>query len=176
MNPLNPYSVFTLLTGLAFAIICIVLILNENKKLSTYVKLADERERQLKEVINDAELIIEELNKLSGYIMAEMEKKKNELQDAKQCIEADIARLNQETRELLNSLSGVRKDKPFSMHLKKGKRQDERAFEEELFPSGGKYSEVLRLSREGMDTGEIARKLRMGKGEVQLVLKSANRV
>jgi F0F1-type ATP synthase membrane subunit b/b' len=173
MNPLNPYSVLILLTGLALATFCVVLIIYDNKKLLSYIKLTEEREQQLKEVISDAELIIEELNKFSDYIMNEMEKKKNEYQDTMQCIETDIGKLNQKTGELLNSLNSIQKDTAL---LKEEKSKDkQRGLQDEPLSLNSKYSEVLRLSREGVEAAEIARRLCMGKGEVQLVLKSSNR-
>lgn len=175
MNPLNPYSVFILLTGLSLAIFCIVIIIHDNKKLLSHIKFAEEREQQLKEVISDAELVIEELNKISDYIVNEMEKKKKEYQDTMQCIESDINKLNEKRTELLNSLSEIRKDRAFSKNPKRKKSKDKPDLVDlkvEPFSLNSKYSEVLRLSREGMEVTEIARRLSMGKGEVQLVLKS----
>jgi DNA-binding NarL/FixJ family response regulator len=36
--------------------------------------------------------------------------------------------------------------------------------------TGQKYTDVLKLSKEGMDESEIARNLKIGKGEVRLIL------
>lgn len=41
---------------------------------------------------------------------------------------------------------------------------------EKVIPFNNKYSEVLRLTEEGLQETEIARKLDMGKGEVELIL------
>ena len=165
---MNPYNVLILLIGWSLVIFCTILIIYDNKKLLSYIKLADERERQLKEVVHDAELMMEELNKFSDYIMNEVEKKKNEYQNIIQYAEAEIGKLNQKTGELLNSLNSIHKNTSFSKEEKSG---DNLILEEKSVPLNSKYSEVLRLSGEGMEETEIARRLCMGKGEVQLILK-----
>ncbi|NSW89856.1 MAG: hypothetical protein HPY74_04080 [Firmicutes bacterium] len=165
---MNPYYTAMLLIGILLVIFCTVLIIYDNKKLLSYIKLADEREQQLREIVSDAELMIEELNSFSDYIVNEVEKKNVEFKNNIQHLEAEINNLNHKTEELFEILNNINNNQSLLKDEEKDKTEiDSR---QSFISLNSKYSEVIRLSKEGMEETEIARKLNMGKGEVQLIL------
>lgn len=182
-----------------FSLICIFL---DKKKIFNFTKNYEEKKQQLIEIINDAEQMIDEMNKFSDYIVNLMDLKNNELnknlqfaeekmkslsekaeiilkrtedmaisEKQTECVMANIESAPYETTEVKDtvpvrypaaavngSVAGCE-----NTFITIGKR-------EKVIPINNKYSEVLSLSQEGMQSLEIAKRLNMGKGEVELIV------
>ena len=68
-----------LLSGVAIICVAIFLIMKDNKKNRELVRIAETEKDELKSIIDDAELMVDELNNFSDYIITEIEKKNSEV-------------------------------------------------------------------------------------------------
>lgn len=149
-------------------IMCIALIIYDRKKFLGLIKLAGQKEHQLKDIISDAELMIDELNNLSDYIINQIEKRNLEFKESIESYRSEINNVNQKKEELLEILNNVCSSSEAT--------KDEVMSKNETYNGGkfsmlnNKYREVVRLFNEGVEETEIARQLNIGKGEVQLIL------
>jgi len=182
-----------------FSLICIFL---DKKKIFDFTKNYEEKKQQLIEIINDAEQMIDEMNKFSDYIVNRMDLKNDELNKNIQFAEEKLNALSNRVRMIYNKtketaigenevecgltdMGAVSSEKPEVMNtvtisypaaaVNGSTAGFENTFiplrkREKVIPINNKYSEVSRLSQEGMQSLEIARRLNIGKGEVELIL------
>lgn len=181
-----------------FSLICIFL---DKKKIFDFTKNYEEKKQQLIEIINDAEQMIDEMNKFSDYIVNRMDLKNDELNKNIQFAEEKLNALSNMARMIYNKtketaigenevecgltdMEAVSSEKPEVMNtvtisypaaVNGSTAGFENTFiplrkREKVIPINNKYSEVSRLSQEGMQSLEIARRLNIGKGEVELIL------
>ncbi len=173
--------------GVILMLVAMAWVLLDGKRSKNYAGQLEEKSRALEEIIADAEQMIIELNKFSDYVAEqvsqksdEFEKKLNEFEkklssfkelpseskkeqipsvsETVQCTSTDG--ISEEIRErIFPSTSQETADS--MMQLKK---------EEKVVPLGNKYREVLALSQKGYTQTDIAKKLKMGKGEIQLII------
>lgn len=68
-----------LFTGISLAIIIPVLILAEKTKRDRFLKILDEKQIEVSRTIDDAEDMLQELNKFSEYIVELIDTKKEEV-------------------------------------------------------------------------------------------------
>lgn len=194
-----------------FSLICIFL---DKKKVFSFIKSYDDKKQELVEIINDAEQMIDELNRFSDYIVNQMDLKNEELSKNLKFAEEKVNILRErvgaicnepkeiaigeneeeysasvmEAPAILNTrVQDVLVDIPTAVAVNGGKIDTVGVAEaycksdhefavapfkkrEKVVPINIKYSEVSRLSQEGMQSLEIAKRLNMGKGEVELIL------
>lgn len=219
---MNGFYISMIFLGILLVIISLLFVLLDKKKGFNFIKSFDEKKRELTEIINDAEQMIEELNRFSDYVVNQMDLKNEELNKNLKAAEDKVHMISerissfkngaefiqQETVEKQNNLlqpaartipiaesseteisdikiTGIYNQADFAVnggtlstaetavaaytkvdaHLLTSNRRREK-----IVPFNNKYSEVLRLSKEGMQNLEIARNLNMGKGEVELII------
>ena len=68
-----------LVTGIGVVCLTIVFITKENRASKELVKATDNRKDELLSIIDDAELMVDELNNFSDYIIGQIEKKNSEI-------------------------------------------------------------------------------------------------
>jgi DNA-binding NarL/FixJ family response regulator len=161
----NPFYVVILIIGILLTLVCISLIFYYRKRFLAIIKLANKKEQQLTNIISNADLMIDELNKFSDLIINEIEKKNLDFKNVTESYQNEIKNINRKVeslKELLNDISE-------SLEMQKNKIINNEDKSKSI-PLNSKYSEVIRLFNEGVDETEIARQLNMGKGEVQLIL------
>jgi len=163
------------LAGCGIVLFAIILLLAEKKRIHDYRQDAAEMENSLIEVIEDAEVLIKEMNKFSDYAVSRLEERNSLL--TKLLEEAD------RRIETLRSLSGAESEtlsekfEETSPQESKDEAYTESSLRSRLFskkkviPLDDKRHEIVKLSRSGMDSGEIARLLNMGRGEIELIAK-----
>lgn len=175
---MNQFSVTLILIGLILLAILLILAIFFIKKAFIFSKHYEEKKNKLVEIINDAELMIEELNKFSDYVVTQMDFKNEELSINLKKAHEEIEGLAQKTQNVVNLASEANKMRKNEMSedMKRGiiGQNTEMAVNESsinnVIPINSKYSEVLRLSKSGISEVEIAKRLNIGKGEIQLIL------
>ncbi len=187
---MSGFYVSLIFIGILLSIISLVLILIDKKNIFVFRKTFDDKKQELVEIINDAEQMIDELNRFSDYIVSQIDVKNEELNASIKAAEQRIRSFEEkagavvaavETAEVkiegimpqaaVNSTGAaaaayIRNDivNSTTSSSTSGKKK------EKVIPFSNRYSEVLRLSSEGMEDTEIAKSLKMGKGEVELII------
>ena len=216
---MNQFYVSFIFIGIALVVFSLTLILLDKKKAFNFLKNFDEKKQELIDIINDAEQMIEELNKFSDYIVTQMDFKNEELSNNLKKADEQLENLAQKAQELCNAelpqvmenvnkvtvlkeennikketgffINGSHKDaiskykesliKINNILLEKSELENiDQVYEqiqkspvnntEKLLPMNLRHHEVVRLYKSGLSEIEIAKKLGMGKGEVQLIL------
>jgi len=94
--------------GIVLVLVSLVLILIDRKNVFVFKNSADEKKKELIEIISDAEQMIEELNRFSGYIVDQMDLKNDELNrnimEAEQKINALIDKVRRTSEGQAKSL------------------------------------------------------------------------
>jgi GTPase involved in cell partitioning and DNA repair len=166
------------------------------KKLSRQCKTVDQKKQELQEIVQDAEHMIEELNKFSDYIVNQIDLKNEELWLYLNRIDEKIKQFDlglaqstsnrgeEEGTGRAKGISGKSTDTALmdsDLILERleaanetinrnGINQKEIERNDKVIPLNSKYRDVVELSHKGMSDTEIAKTLRMGKGEIRLVL------
>jgi DNA-binding NarL/FixJ family response regulator len=207
---MNGFYVTFIFLGILLVIVSLICIFLDKKKVFNFTKTFDEKKQELAEIIADAELMIDELNNYSDYIVNQMDLKNEELsrnleeatqkiEDLKkkaQTINQNISKNSEVVNDVVEEVSAtaatlskqristVKNNAAFAAAVNSAdavtaayaKISDSRIHSkavgknEKVIPLSKKYSEVLRYSREGMKSYDIARELNMGKGEVELII------
>ena len=215
---MNGFYVSLVFLGAILVIFSLACVFLDKKKVFNFIKSFDDKKQELIDILNDAEQMIEELNKFSDYIVNQMDLKNEELSknlklsqdkvnvlsEKARSISSQAGTINQ--KEVTECTEAVLKASAIPAASEKAYSAEEPAIEvpaavavnggvldefrlsatnfkfdsasvtasskkvEKVVPINNKYSEVIRLSQEGMQSLEIAKRLYIGKGEVELIL------
>lgn len=186
--------------GIVLILVSLVWIAFDKKKTFDDEKRMDDKREELTKIISDADLMVEELNKFSDYIVSLVDQKNLEALDA-------IKNLEEKVKSIAEEKSVVLKGRAFEaervasgsqfvlsaqsassfingtcdliidniMHeetssVKSSRSKPQGKIKEKVIPINSKHKEVITLAQKGLDETEIAKKLSMGKGEIQLIL------
>lgn len=192
MSPLDIILLILLIVSLTFQA-GYFLMMKRNRDILKLLNNYENVKAELQDIINDAEQMVYELNELSDYIVRQMDLKNTELQtNIKNAEEQlnDIAKRANSIRlkikkQEYDSLSNEdHEDDNLSVdNIEKTNHEQQHEEDAAQNPNYGtaqnkkfdigqnqKYSDVLKLMKEGMDESEIARRLKIGKGEIRLIL------
>lgn len=168
-----------ILIGSSVVVFALFLLLAEKRRLYDYRQDAREKKDDLIKVIEDAELLIDEMNKFSDFVVSNLEQKHIALTETIHEADLRIETLNgavdslpvAETDPDKNTVRSIRENPVMidqdiaysidSQLLKKGK----------VVPFDVKRREIIKLSKSGLNSTQIARLLNMGKGEIELIAK-----
>lgn len=195
---MNQFYVSIIFIGITLIVISLIWIICDRKKSYDYAKKLDEKKEELVNIIADAEQMIEELNKFSDYIVTRMELKNEELCKNLNLIDERLKQIDRMTHndheakelsgeKIIYANSGDISDKhdeskfncssdliieklnlyKDAEHSQDGTRAK---IKEKVVPLSSRHKEVLQLADKGLSETEIAKKLSMGKGEIQLIL------
>jgi hypothetical protein len=212
---MSGFYVSLIFIGIMLAIISLILILIDKKNVFVFRKTFDDKKQELVEIINDAEQMIDELNRFSDYIVSQIDVKNEELNANIKAAEQKIRAIEEKTGAIAvgrkaagaktkstgaidavqvteNSLQAEALEVNASIaagfelpavelnipvtavaaygRSEAGTQQIQNKRKDKVIPLNNRYSEVLRLSKEGMEDLEIAKSLNMGKGEVELII------
>ena len=193
---LNGFYVSLIFLGMLFVIFSLVCLFLDKIKVFEFSRSFESKKQELAEIINDAEQMIEELNKFSDYIVSRMDLKSeqlnknlkdaeiriNELSDRVAAIgrsadaSIDAAAINRGGRPAHAAARVMSPQLPIQKVISNyeiavsAANARETGQNDKVIPFRSKYSEVLRLSREGMENLDIAKSLNIGKGEVELIV------
>lgn len=217
---MNQFYVSLIFFGIILIVFSLIWVVLDKKKVFSFVKNFDQKKQELVEIINDAEQMIEELNKFSDYIVTQMDLKNEELRMHLKQANDEIKNLSQRAQSICGFVNEIKVEakaqaqaetiiemKPVASAvavnggiMEAGVRPQEPLFKynsnfiienmdfedtsykttpvqkalikktEKVIPINNKYREVLRLSESGFCDVEIAKKLNMGIGEIELIL------
>lgn len=223
---MSGFYVSMIFFGILLVLFSLACIFIDKKKIFSFNRNFDDRKQELIEIINDAEQMIEELNKFSDYIVNQMDLKNEQLCRNLKAAEDKVNNLSERAKAAAGVAAAV--DEPVEVRQIEEAAAEKRAlimepvieavgmavnsgvFEtvsaqripgpdidrvnyspmhpgpdvdranypfahpvkksEKVIPINNRYSEVIRLSQEGLNGLEIAKRLNLGKGEVELIL------
>lgn len=164
-----------IIIGSIIVAVSMVWMIIEKKNGSDYRLELDERKYELRQLIDEAEQLMNELNNFSGYIVTQLEKKQRDVEETIKSADERLDHFPQiidtsdsgdpgkekiQNEKVLNQNETVKRNKPAeSTSARKGK----------VIPFDIKKHEAIKLCKEGMENSEIARLLNMGKGEIELI-------
>jgi len=176
---LNALSVFLVI----FSLIFLLLFRRWGKREFARI---EKKKKELEEILNTADQMIDELNRFSDYVITNLEEKsltvekmvfslENKINHNKEYLE-NIKPLEIETKE--QNIENVKTIIPFQSrasaavntkwHVNKNIPNENRNIK--LKANSSKTAQILQLAEEGLNETEIAKKLNVGRGEIQLVL------
>lgn len=165
--------------GVVIMLASLIWIAVDKKNVLDTEARMDEKKTELIRLVNDAEMMIEELNKFSDYVVTQIEEKSNEInlnfteaQNLLEVIKKEKANLNMLSQEKIPEVAveaPVAKKRRSSAGKKETAKKDIPS-NDKVVSINSKQDEVLMLAHNGLDETEIARKLNIGKGEIQLIL------
>ena len=182
-------------TGIMLILISLGMIAYDRKKAFDYSTKLENKKDELEVVISDADQIITEMNKFSDYIVTQMEIKNEEMHKNLKLFDEKLLHINTTISEssfegvivqqgVVNS-SNFERNNDFNHSTSNHKKNEEvqsnnlvgttvhkihSKVKEKVVPINNKYHQIQQLSQKGLSETEIAKKLNMGKGEVQLFL------
>lgn len=155
-------------------IIHFFLILHNNKRfLKKHIELIEEKSRELEEAIDNADMMLNELNNISDYVVSRTEESQKLFMDAAENLKQKII----QCQELLDSIHkdyAENSEKPVADS--KGNENNKQA-NNNIYMSLSKNHDMnssdsiaQKMYQEGMSVREIARELNRGQGEIELLL------
>lgn len=166
-----------ILIGSGLVVFALILMLSEKRRMHDWRDDVKQKKEDLIKVIEDAETLIEEMNRFSDYVVSSLEQSHTALQRTIQEADLRIDLLNGKTLEIsdiahtiaetdhLEEPADARENHEDSISLpnpeifRKGK----------VIPFDVKRREIIKLSRSGLDSTQIAKLLNIGKGEIELI-------
>lgn len=208
---MSGFYVSLIFVGILLVLISIILILIDKKNVFIFRKTFDDKKQELVEIINDAEQMIDELNRFSDYIVSQIDAKNEELNVSIKGAEKKISALKNKATAISKTINAtsrkaikddsddtvIETKNSMAGEATKAQRQSDtgsvlpqnsvaaveaysrsetmpsktiKSRRDKVIPFNSKHSEVLRLSKQGMEGTEIAKSLNMGKGEVELII------
>lgn len=160
--------------GILLVLISLVLIAYDKKKYLEDEKRIDDKKEELLKIISDADLMIEELNRISDYVVSEVEKKSKEVENAIESMNEKVKNVSKENNALINdnALETGRFSKGVgcAFNAEPSIVKSYKKINDKVIAVNSKHKEVIALAQRGFNETEIAKKLSMGKGEIQLIL------
>ncbi|TYQ13189.1 UNVERIFIED_CONTAM: hypothetical protein Cloal_4247 [Acetivibrio alkalicellulosi] len=172
------FYVSIMFIGILLILTSLILIAFEKKKELDGEKILDDKKKTLASIIIEAEQMIEELNRISDYIVSQFEQKKQEVVEA-------IENADKKVKFLKDDINCIEKNQPKDLKTNAYVSQSMEykdvssktilknklpPADKKVIPLNNKHKEVIDLSTKGLNETQIAKKLSMGKGEIQLIL------
>ncbi|HOQ00952.1 MAG TPA: hypothetical protein PK604_09070 [Acetivibrio clariflavus] len=184
--------------GIVLIIVSIVWIMYDKKEAYDLELRMDEKKAELLEILTDAEEMIEELNKFSDYVITRVEEKNSEMDlkfvEAEKLLKTIKTEMDAISNfykkeagnsnsfepnsmildtELIDEYNSANINNNESFAASNKETEDDKSLsksEEKVVTLNSKHKEVLMLAKKGLNETEIAKKLNIGKGEIQLIL------
>ncbi len=179
--------------GILLIVVSFIWIVFDRKNAFDSELRMDEKKAELIRIIRDAEMMVEELNKFSDYVVTQIGEKNAEMntrfKEAEKLIETmkvetasfhnvqnDYSNYSIDTNPNFSEINSVKKkdaenEKPDEHAINSSKNvKGVSKVKEKIISINNKHNEVITLANKGLNETEIARKLSMGKGEIQLIL------
>jgi hypothetical protein len=183
------YYVTIIISGSVIVILFVLWLMYFRSIYNMYSKNIDDKKKELENIIGDAQDMIDELNRFSDYIVKNIDAKNQELLESIRLYDEKINTVNEkhikENRHYLEesdifeaSEIDIENDMIKSLDLKSdgidknisNKNNDKIKKNKVISIKNNKYKQVIEMSKKGIDSTQIARDLKMGKGEIELIL------
>lgn len=170
---MTAFYVSIILVGILIVLMSLICILHDKKTAHDYRTDLDRKKSELMEVIEDAEVLLDELNRFSDYILNKIDDKNKEINSTFSCIEEkfdlfnnlELSKINNTERNN-NILDNI--VIPFDEIIEKSEENRSKN-KKKIVPFEVKRDEVIKLKNSGFNSTEIAKRLNMGKGEIELI-------
>lgn len=194
---MDQFYISIVFLGIALIVFSLLWIVLDKKKSNDHAKSLEEKKEELVTIITDAEQMIDELNRFSDYIVTQMDLKNEELSSNLRDIDEKVKQISIKIHET-DSVSAIKLEKqPGEARMAAGmdtaySYRDEASvidtkanngysvgeaaikqpyrLKDKVIHLNSRYNEVIQLSRNGLNETDIAKRLNMGKGEIQLIL------
>lgn len=175
------FSIFLNILSIFILLISIGVFLFSKRWSIREIKRIEKKKEEILEVLSLSDQMIGELNKFSDYIVNQIEEKYQEVENM-------LIELDNKIHNRKELIKGIKFDKEkeenhtksVTEFLNKGNdyKQREKVFDFKPFYNNvyqnSKSLQIISLAEEGFEETEIARKLNVGRGEVQLILGMKN--
>ncbi|MCX7922404.1 MAG: hypothetical protein N3B21_10410 [Clostridia bacterium] len=193
------FFVSIIFLGIVIIAVALVMIAYDRKKSHDYVKQLEGNKKELLNIITDAEEMVRELNRFSDYIVTQIDAKNLEVNENLRRVEEKIKHIDlklieqdqqiaqkyqktvnispKEDVAIQNNVQSIitkEEEKALDeitngVNVEKNKRTDNKSGDK-VINLNSRYREVIQLADNGLDNTEIAKKLNMGKGEIELII------
>lgn len=192
---MDSFNFSIMFLGVLLIAVSLVMIAFDRKRSYDDLDKLSNRKEELVGIIKDAEQMVEELNRFSDYIVTQIDSKSEEITNKLSYVDEKIVQLNIKADSRSNNyvLSEINAAAASEISNKEANklRSDLAIDSLEIGYEGVSYSktikddfakkdkssiisernrEVLKLFQEGLSETDIAKKLHMGKGEIQLII------
>ncbi len=162
-----------IIAGLVVVFILVLWSMYYRHVCMKYINEMNSKKKELKEIIEDAKDMIEELNKFSDYIVTQMDIKNKELlinlkayDEKLNSLEAKANKYSYKNEPVIENVYIDQVEYPEYDYAEKNINNGR----EKAPQISNKYKQVIEMSNQGMSCTEIARELNIGKGEIELIL------
>lgn len=197
---MSSFYVSIIFIGITLIIISSLAIILDKNKSSINERQINEKKEELLGIISDAEQMVEELNKFSDYVIAQIESRNEELNTSLKNYEDRVKQINSEMVNI-SELKDYQNQRIAEKNSEKQPDNSEQMKQictsdlvidnidiqsnninnsqinysihkgrDKIMPLNSKHKEVLQLAVNGMDETEIAKRLNIGRGEIKLIL------
>lgn len=166
---MTAFFICIILIGVLMTAVAMIWMVIEKKRSRDYRLEINERVHELRQVVEDAEQLLDELNSFSNYIVTRMEEKQQEVESIIQAadrwldlfeqIDIQLETPKQEKEPPVEEDMAIMGPIPPTAAGKKAK----------VIPLHEKKRQVIKLYKDGYDSTEIAKMLNMGIGEIELI-------
>lgn len=192
---MNQFYVSIIFMGIILIMVALVWIAVDWKKSSDEKKIVDKKRNEIAEMVSGADQMIDEMNRFSDYIADFMQTKSEYIENKVKEVEAkleDIEKIIEEkqlnlinesektgtddvAKEVVNINYKAKKNNDIKEKTSNKNQDDNRTDGDsgegkKVILLSPKSREVAALAKEGLSETEIAKRLNIGKGEVQLIL------
>lgn len=180
---MNQFYVSIIFIGIIIITISFIWIILDKRREESSTKLLDDKREQVVLAINDAEEIVLEMDKFADYIAEKIDEDGKKIDLLIKAADERIGILSKCMGDVMpipavpNTISIEKKEEIEASWINES---EEKVILEiagqatqsmgKVIPIKSRYSEVLNLWNNGVSEMEIAKKLKMGKGEIQLIV------
>lgn len=160
-----------MIIGLLLVLLAMILIWIDKKNFKRDIELVTEKETALREVVADAEYLIEELGKLYNSVSDHINSKKSELDKHAVNLATHLEQQLSQVEKKVYGLSEKIEIKQENINTSTNKNIKDIENKQKRLNINEKYKKVAELLNNGMNESEVAGALSISRGEVQMVSK-----
>ena len=151
------------------ALSLVVWVKIQTMKLKRQIDIVNGNKSELETILQDASSMIQELNSFSDYIVTQMDLKNRELWNSLKRFDDRLDKIKHK-HSLGNSYTLKPLGRGIELNSSEDRPQPITKKESKVVSFNQKYNQVVNLAADGYTETEIAKRLKIGKGEIQLVL------
>lgn len=168
---MNTFYMFLVFLVIMMVVAVFISIFKSKKKLDRGIELINQKKEELSSIIEDADQMIQELNKFSDYIFTKVDNRYKMLDEKFDKVYSELQKYAAYNENKLSKNPGNSDLIDFgSKSTGEGENKQRRSKNKRVIQLNTRYREVMNLHSEGLSETQIARKLDMGKGEVKLIM------
>lgn len=131
----------------------------------------------MEKLLNDAEMMVEELNKISGFIVQQADSKNSEMSKTLCSFDEKLGYFKAVESELLRLTDSLKKNKvkdTNTIHTQNPIAAEVKHIEniipkQRTIQFSAKHMQAMNMAKMGLNDTEIAKNLNIGKGEIELI-------